>query len=1508
MAEKIAENEKIHSYVTWPESWEIFDDGRGGLAFPEQNNSNCPDIDPAEPLVTINSEVAVLYDDATGITEADFTPSYSMSIEADTLYLRPSEFHMDNENSVSFVDPIGDNVVAYMSTAVLVPNTLDPLVTTELPDATISGIAKDGDKFTFSVSNPPTNQFTWIDSDPSLKDATDITFDVKVSLSISGDNAIYVNLQHQDNPSENGVYRYSAGNVYKVSTALMKSDEGHDDVVDDKTANDNVPCCGGHFRKTYSHAEVADYAKSKIGDIAAFGVKSFAVSDCDGGFIDWFTTDGEVNIGNGTESVFVNGFGLGSVYKNSSDSDADTQRLPRDDYDENDGTLHPWLTWAYGTRSDARTPTNLVALPRDWPFRLIDDSPVTIYNDVNDANNITLVKRGVVGNDTVGNLEFDREEEGQPTKHVYYNRHHVVLYPEFSSQSDGTVVVKPTYIHIPAGMDTKDGEIVELTVSIQNVDQETFGKEVLTGDDDIKKIISGYHAAMSQPRVYVMGGVQKFSNKKMTLDRNEIHQESSEFGEQVYTYTAYTPVVAKSADGKTLEADTDVRATIVVSKTNATGTRRKFTAVGKIIYIDEDGTYFRFNGKFPYDINGRGWNDMVFTICGMAYLDGEDNPTETKMGLVGRDDDVMVGDIGSGTADALDEINKFYSIGETEGRVELPHTDKRFLLATVYQTATNTFPWELTGRRRMAKIDRHWTDESHRRPNGNDKSIVNKIYEQNKQFFSTFQSVVTDDMLSSNWPVSYNTSATWESLASVLRVTMPDTLIKASHIVTTFDGNPVRQASRAIKEFAADFRRMRLLSYWGSKKARVKITGISIDSSSITDWPSAGDTIIDSDAIHPVAEWNGVDHADNDVQFAFQKDMINSAWCANMRSLPDYVIKADYGQPDDMSPINAIFANSTNPDWATYADALPYNASSPSPYAASACVDEEFDKEPATVVGTPNDYETYSENSVCARIIQQLSTKRSVGGIFKDIGVAQISNEMRRYADTVLAVKEEQNTMGLLGIGLNFRTDWANPFTHICSLDGAPVPEFGVRDYPETLPDAQREFVESDAVQCLRYAYGDDDKCMYFVSSIMPDESETSNALSRFVQKYVAAYGAGMTKRFYQGTRFMLKDGKFNSDPDDAIYVHTIDRIKRRLKGETDILDRYLMDNFARTSADSRNSNFDRAFVDYASLSVSEPPYAMFRNEKTKEPGDSNSHNTTYTRVFMQFTFSQKAGRWYTTDYRQYPTNYLTPLYGADALNAGCYSIYDTDGSINGHSSMRALWQNSACEGFNSYRSHVYSPYSVVPPMDVNLGCVPFLYGATPITYADISRWPTVNPDFPYNLDAKLKPAWSNWHDLDTCPALKRLEKPYLDLEDGGVGLYPPADVNGGHKAETDLGVHANFWSVRKFIRPAVSVLPGTDIPYMTEKTVDGNTGVATEYSGGVISDPTLYTMFDFPIRGEKLYVMPSETDPEDDTAMQVLLYHDADIDVTDKMENKKATRTNYMGYGLSADAQDLDE
>ena len=1488
---------KIHDYVTWETSTPIFDDGRGGLEFPEQNNSGCPD---GTPLTISVSENVTYNDSPVDISEVSFVAVHNVdlydgeTLNTDKINVVVTDFHYENGNgTLTISDDLTKLVSSLASTGSIKPNSYDLLANTTL----VSSVTLDWDNADISAEGT-TVSFTGNIEYPFGLGMEDISFDLVVELDYSDTDEVYVYLCHQTNSLENGLYSYMSGAIRRIGDAPVYGEPlvlgGEGNPLDDTTVNDNVPCCG-HYRKGYSHREVYDRVHSDIGAVTSFGVKSLSVSDCDGGFIDWFTTNGDIDIGNGHESVFVRGFGLGGMYQGNVYNAEKKVPLPSDDYDENDGTLHPLLEWAYGTRYDSRTDSNEPALPLDWPFTQLNstaDSPV--FNKPTDTNNITLVKSCDRG---VGNLERDVEDEetGEIT-HVFNNRHHIVLYPEFSaisgqeSYKEGSVVVKPLFVHIPASLDTKDGETVDITFSIQNVDQSAFGDT--STEEGKKAALSGYYAAMSQPRVYVMGGVQQFSTKKITIDRDSITPYTEEYipddaDEEVepiilHKYRVSSATPAYDSEGTLLSSGSEIRANIVVSHTNATGNRRTFTAHGTIeSNTVSNGFRASFDGDFPFDVGGPGWNKLVFTICGIAFLEVGDNPTGTPMGLVSRNKEMLEGDMGTGDAGELDEYNKFYSVRDSEGRTKLPHVDKRYLLATVYQTATSTFPWSITKKRKMAHIADSWTDEFHRGKN----SLLHLVYEENRKMYNHCRDYISDNGYSSaivmsakDEPLSYRTRGDawsgndWKTLASVLRVGFPDKY----NLLPCRDpyGNPVRQAIRAVNNLVSDFTKMRLVSYTGNKKARVKVSRWSINPR--TSW---------SGNLYP--NWN-VPPYDYEAN-SWQAELIESTWCSRMRHLPDYVVNVNTGKSTEgnyLSTLKCLFFDSSlSEDWAigwiNYINGnngddcidYPYNktVSGSSPELQSSdCTDESID--PATVLGVPGTYGIYSSNTVVEGLITKLHRNKLARF---DTFMA----DMRRYSETVLAVKVDEDTaMNLSAVHFDPYNEWMNPFTNIQSIDAMPLPD--IDSYPE-LSGGQIEFVSSDAVQSYSYELDGFDDPLTSLSTIM----ETDSDLAKVLESYVAAYSAEMPKHLYQGTRILCKSGNIPSE--GPIYLRVIDRVRQRLfngeTGDLDFVSNYIDDNFAETSADTRDPNVDRANVDGPSISVSAPPYVQ-QNDYT---------NQTYTRVFMQFTFSQKAGRWYTTDYRQYPTNYLSPLYGADALGTTWDALYTEDGDSNmtmvaynqpmdtsaARENQKLLWRNSACLGFNSYRTHMYAPYSMVPPMDITLGCVPFLNYDTSATTdkqsvydvndTDPSKWSDYDKG-----PARVREAYKNGDDVDVLRPLYRLEEPFRPYGDGGINLYPPADVNGGHKNETDGGVHANFWSVRKYIRPAVSVLPGTDVPGVDVVPEDESVPPAPAHRDGRFSDPTLYRMFDFPKAGVVEYKLPGNTDPSDNIHENALLYH----------------------------------
>lgn len=165
-------------------------------------------------------------------------------------------------------------------------------------------------------------------------------------------------------------------------------------------------------------------------------------------------------------------------------------------------------------------------------------------------------------------------------------------------------------------------------------------------------------------------------------------------------------------------------------------------------------------------------------------------------------------------------------------------------------------------------------------------------------------------------------------------------------------------------------------------------------------------------------------------------------------------------------------------------------------------------------------------------------------------------------------------------------------------------------------------------------------------------------------------------------------------------------------------------------------------------------------------------------------------------------------------------------------------------------------PYYLYPAMKFNHGAIPFLFRT-----------------FPYDTEGHLS-GFSNEDDVRSDNYMSRLERPYLPYANGGIGLYPPADCNGGYRQGAVAPAMANFWSVRMHVRPAVSTLPGTAMPGVYRDT-DGRTVVTRD--GGCMGDATLWGQFSYPEKGRARYVLPDPEAPLDSLGIGRLAYVDGD-------------------------------
>lgn len=178
-----------------------------------------------------------------------------------------------------------------------------------------------------------------------------------------------------------------------------------------------------------------------------------------------------------------------------------------------------------------------------------------------------------------------------------------------------------------------------------------------------------------------------------------------------------------------------------------------------------------------------------------------------------------------------------------------------------------------------------------------------------------------------------------------------------------------------------------------------------------------------------------------------------------------------------------------------------------------------------------------------------------------------------------------------------------------------------------------------------------------------------------------------------------------------------------------------------------------------------------------------NRFGQSYTRIHVSVIFSAALGRWVVKDYYQLPTNYLTPLYGAKTL--GWMERSYTNASSSGTFKMEEcdsdyLWINQ-CSNMTDYKSSMNSLYSEQPTLEMNPGCIPFLYKT-----------------FPYDKDGKLKQIDGNR---------------FRDLYES---IKIPMNADGTENGQQTPQV--NFWSLKWNVRQARSVVPGSDIPSLSSR------------------------------------------------------------------------------------------
>lgn len=1450
----ISDDELIKNYVNHPATEiETYDNGNHTLSpigFPAANESgvpadgSCKDIENTP--VFVEQGFGVKYDGTeTMYSDIKFTSHVNIeSLRGCSIVVPVISMSAINDNTVYEMTVKGDISNASFTSLGIEAIGSDTLAGTNLLRSNIGG-----GEVSFDYDEGSDCTYVTLPASPNCSVLS--LGEGVIGLSFTYKSyPVLVSLMAQDDYRDNGIYMISDSTSYwrklgddlSSYTELVRN-ETMDELTDgtaypyaNPTSYDNVKvCCNGrtreHYRRSYSDREVHDFVMDKVGDAVSFGVhgSGSGVTPCNGSFVQWFVGSSDTDLTpNGGRHVIVDGFGLGDVYSHAeSDLKAGSSSVT-----EADDAIHPVITWGIGASTNA----GLVNLPSDWPF-----TKTSAYTTRSCNNNITLVTHGITaGGHSVGNLDRTTEDG----THILNNRHVVAIYSDLTPEEDGSTVIKPTFIHIPAPLDTKDGETIELEVALENVDIAT------AFPDASAKALSGYYSMMSQPRVYVVGGYQHVIPAKYLVEE-PVNTDVTATG-----YTLTTKLKVATEDGKELPAGTAVRLQLVSDTMVPTRVNVQATVQ------ENAGTYTKFycEGEFPYDIGGRRWSPRGLAVCGIAYLDPHDttsdlHPYTGELGLVTRTPEILGTSYGTGVAGDLNQYNRFYTLnGTKEGRYTFPGEDKRYLLATMYQGATNTFPWALAGRKKLRNMSRCMTTQV---DNGED-SIIAKAWKLNEELLNyssgkrnfgkiTKTSVGDYNLTTLESPVSYSSSKAFasgcSSIAAKLRVRLPDV---NGGSVTGIDTKPIRQARKAYELLVSDFLNSRCLYGErpdisdGTTSANVKL---DVCTNPRTSLPEANDGFFTGHSNYKVSPAEEYDPSDMEHNAFALSGVGDAMWAVKLRHLPEFIRNAYH----DENIIDTDWAG-FDPRFDGYLEYSWYNSGSTDDMTSTDC-DSEAE---CTLGGAPDLPRRYGRvRSVISALESHVSKDDE---LFRDmvryaemqetsISIGHRNINHRYYGNKCTCTScagvgyhqgadRREPCATCLGTGWIDFTGPSNPtdieelwspFTKLFSLDYVPYPVTKVSDIA-TLPVKQREFVCGDVVQKYVDSNNEVDD-IRLVTEVMPSDDEMATMLAN----YVPEYASSLPKRFYASSRVFLNKGKCSNTDVYTKNIKWMDRLFSECEDKGTLYNRYINDNFIwhKDTTVDRNMDWKTVIPNGATertleISTSAPPYT---SDRTGVECVGRDAMPSYTRMYMEFTFSARAGRWFTTGYRQYPSTYLSPLYGSKAVNM------KIEGAGN-------IWTSSMCNGIDDCDTITsYMPYNQYLPMEISPSAVKYMYNTSP-----------------YGADGRLKPELKPDSDCVENIHMSRLLKAHLPVAEGGIGLYPPGDVNGNEKEATRDGIHSNFWSVRKYLRPAVSALDGTDVPSMTGRT------------GGAIGDPTLANMFDYPVpRQSPEYHIPDVFDPSED-------------------------------------------
>lgn len=726
--------------------------------------------------------------------------------------------------------------------------------------------------------------------------------------------------------------------------------------------------------------------------------------------------------------------------------------------------------------------------------------------------------------------------------------------------------------------------------------------------------------------------------------------------------------------------------------------------------------------------------------------------------------------------------------------------DNDSIIATIYPTSTNTFPWRLNGRNRIRHLGLT-TNANVDYVSGDAKPLTRLVFEMNERVYSGLSGIYRGfhPMSELRYCEDNNNTAVGNSvLGSLLRVTLPSSLDADVDDEDKDNMYVVRRARMAFYDLIGDFKLARVGYASTRDYDDKKNTKWGDGTDEYTPTPDIGD---DTDNLQRLNDWETkIIHLPNNclgVDAKLYRNLAYAGWdeytnTKNFRifyadDVDPFVESDGYGDDEvgntrysDLKDDSGTTQRTVDPYLDIAEDDAPFN------YTAENSVFKMFLPNPTPK--TRNQYAAFVHG-------------------FLELPV--IKRGLRSISWLTTAASEFDNR----------DMEPFYPTSHVMSTDGVA--------FPDVSRNALRVVAQSTDTDVKRALLAIPDKVAIYNN----DDAKTLSAelisvnlkpeinnkeVVDYMKSLLTMYSNGMPLHLYDAHRAINVETADTNEPfSELLHAHEVTLYNDNASSRMAAQHKYC-DLATAEGQDPEDVNMTYNLIsdndtdpDSAPLSLTTPL------ENVSSTFISNEFAGMYTRVHVKVMFSSALGRWIVKDYRQYPTCFLTPLYGAKTIdyteNSYAYGnpksyanrVPMSEGVENKKFSIskyvkaceeQPLWQ-LPCGAGSDYTDSLYKRYVEQPAMEMNPGCVPFLLES-----------------FPYDDEGKLNGT--------------------IKFRNLYESISTPMDANGDPKEGSVPEV--NFWNIKLHIRPARSAYPGADIPSNSART------------GGTLGDPTLGMFDDF--------------------------------------------------------------